>query len=503
MNGAILFSLAISLMLIALTRAQNNTHDDDLGMMQYAKIGAKVCMDDLGCFEITKDFFHLLYRPINMLPNDRATVGTEFHLYTKKHPMEFNLVKFNDKASMKELDITHRTVFIIHGFIDSKYYGKWMESLKDHILLSNDFNVIIVDWSKGNTLPYTKATANCRVVGAEIALLIENLIKYMNVDPMKVHLVGHSLGAHIAGYAGERLKKLGRITGLDPAAPYFQYMPPSVRLDPTDADFVDIIHTDSSSIMLLALGMKQEVGHVDFYPNNGMKQPGCGTAGIHSIFLEGLVDASRQFMSCNHQRATEYFIYSINHRRAQPVGFQCANWLDFLAGKCSDCSQQRCAIMGMYAEEYRRFKDNKKSKTFYVTTSTKRPYWEYVFHITIKLFKPKKGSQDKRGTINIEIQGDQRSYNAKYEATDLANGAAYSFLVRQPQHLGVIKGVTVKWTSKTFSLLSSHNLNLEHVIIKSLNAGDESSQKQQTKKFCNKGNKPIASKKSAILSACV
>ena len=33
-------------------------------------------------------------------------------------------------------------------------------------------------------------------------------------------------------------------TGLDPAGPYFEWLPPFVRLDPTDAQFVDVIHTD-------------------------------------------------------------------------------------------------------------------------------------------------------------------------------------------------------------------------------------------------------------------
>lgn len=64
-------------------------------------------------------------------------------------------------------------------------------------------------------------------------------------------MIGHSLGAHTAGYAGHAIEGLGRITGLDPAEPYFQGMPPFVRLDPTDADLVDVIHTDGSSIFLL------------------------------------------------------------------------------------------------------------------------------------------------------------------------------------------------------------------------------------------------------------
>ena len=100
-----------------------------------------------------------------------------------------------------------------------------------------------------------------------------------------MHLIGHSLGAHVAGYAGERVEGLGRITGLDPAEPLFQGMPAFVRLDPTDAQFVDVIHTvcpqlslhnslkphpflqDATSILMGGWGMEDPVGHVDFYPN--------------------------------------------------------------------------------------------------------------------------------------------------------------------------------------------------------------------------------------------
>lgn len=49
------------------------------------------------------------------------------------------------------------------------------------------------------------------------------IIDHRNVSPI-------FLGAHTAGYAGERIPGIGRITGLDPAEPYFQGMGSSVRL---------------------------------------------------------------------------------------------------------------------------------------------------------------------------------------------------------------------------------------------------------------------------------
>lgn len=36
--------------------------------------------------------------------------------------------------------------------------------------------------------------------------------------------------------------------GLDPAGPLFQYTPTMVRLDPSDAKFVDIIHTHAGHL---------------------------------------------------------------------------------------------------------------------------------------------------------------------------------------------------------------------------------------------------------------
>lgn len=63
--------------------------------------------------------------------------------------------------------------------------------------------------------------------------------------------------------------------GLDPASPLFEtvfgIVDPEYRLDPTDAQFVDVIHTSGP-----AFGFLAPLGHADFYPNNGkFPQPGC------------------------------------------------------------------------------------------------------------------------------------------------------------------------------------------------------------------------------------
>lgn len=62
-------------------------------------------------------------------------------------------------------------------------------------------------------------------------------------------------------------------SGLDPARPLFELplMHPRWRLERSDAEFVDIIHTCAG-----ILGYKKSHGHADYYPNSGKPaQPGC------------------------------------------------------------------------------------------------------------------------------------------------------------------------------------------------------------------------------------
>ena len=75
--------------------------------------------------------------------------------------------------------------------------------------------MITVDWRKGAVMPfYTTAVANTRLVGRQLRLLLQRLMQEAGLRLDRVHLIGHSLGAHVSGYTGRDLKgQLYRITG--------------------------------------------------------------------------------------------------------------------------------------------------------------------------------------------------------------------------------------------------------------------------------------------------
>ena len=96
--------------------------------------------------------------------------------------------------------------------------------MKDALLNRTDSNVILVDWSRGardggSLLEFPQASGNAQLVGAQTAELIKFLISNApgssgSTDLGKrFYIVGFSLGAHVAGYAGNGGISLGRITG--------------------------------------------------------------------------------------------------------------------------------------------------------------------------------------------------------------------------------------------------------------------------------------------------
>lgn len=55
------------------------------------------------------------------------------------------------------------------------------------------------------------------------------------------------------------------------AEPFFANTEPIVRLDQSDAKYVDVIHSDIAYFVHGGFGLKQKIGHVDFYPNGELE----------------------------------------------------------------------------------------------------------------------------------------------------------------------------------------------------------------------------------------
>ena len=63
--------------------------------------------------------------------------------------------------------------------------------------------------------------------------------------------------------------------GLDPAGPLFDDYDINCGLTPRDSLWVDNIHTAGKDHAIIDYGTMRAQGDVDFYPNDGGRQPGC------------------------------------------------------------------------------------------------------------------------------------------------------------------------------------------------------------------------------------
>ncbi|XP_066474885.1 pancreatic lipase-related protein 2-like [Tiliqua scincoides] len=296
-----------------------------------------------------------------------------------------------------------KTSFIIHGFTSTGKYG-WVVELCLLLVKVEDINCVAVDWEDGAKCTYFIAASNIRVLGAEIAYLINTFTKMYLYCPAHVHLIGHSLGAHTAGEAGRRLRGvgktfqgIGRITGLDPAGFCFEGFPAMVRLDPTDAIFVDVIHTNGARFPTIGFGMLSPCGDLDFYPNGGTFMSGCDASEtlLSENDLETLVKARRGVANCHHARSYQYYRYSLLYPDGF-LGYPCESYTAFKEGNCFPCPREGCPMMGQYADRFR-YKLRKNNPKYYLNTGPTEPFTSWRYNISVKL----SGMTKTKGEINI------------------------------------------------------------------------------------------------------
>ncbi|WP_293196914.1 MULTISPECIES: choice-of-anchor K domain-containing protein [unclassified Microcoleus] len=198
----------------------------------------------------------------------------------------------NNGFQSRPIDPNQNTYVITHGWNNTGGNAKnnftpadWVAE-KAQVIREQDpnANIVAMDWESGAKTDYSKAAANTKEAGQKLGEYLNNI----GVNPKKLELIGHSLGGHIVGSAGAKYRELtgnliNLITALDPAGSGFKIrarqieggtnmieepVPPSDRLDPTDAKQVNAFHTSK-------LGYQDPIGTRDFYFNKNLPtQPG-------------------------------------------------------------------------------------------------------------------------------------------------------------------------------------------------------------------------------------
>ncbi|KAM4636850.1 pancreatic triacylglycerol lipase-like isoform 1-T2 [Discoglossus pictus] len=410
--------------------------------------GGEVCYSRIGCFTDNYPWAGTIERPIYQLPWSPEKINTRFLLFTRQNLNNFQDINAINPStiSASNFKTSRKTRFIIHGYID-KGEENWLTDMCKTMLQVEDINCFAIDWVGGSRTLYTQAANNIRVVGAEVAYFIDTLSNNFGYSPSNVHVIGHSLGAHAAGEVGKRKRGIKRITGLDPAEPYFQGTPIEVRLDPSDAAFVDAIHTDAAPVIPnLGFGMSHAVGHVDFYPNGGEEMPGCRKNIISQIVdIDGIWQGTRDFAACNHLRSYKYYTDSILKRDGF-VGFPTSSYSSFKSGSGFPCPSGGCPLMGHFADTY----SGASGQKFYLNTGDSASFSRWRYKVTVHVV----GSLNVQGYFKVALYGANGN-TRQYEVFNgyINTGNTYTAFIDVETDVGALRVVKFIWNNSIFNVL--------------------------------------------------
>uniref|UniRef100_A0A8C5ITC9 Lipase domain-containing protein n=1 Tax=Junco hyemalis TaxID=40217 RepID=A0A8C5ITC9_JUNHY len=354
-----------------------------------------------------------------------AFSGTELHvqllLYTRKNRDCAERLIENNVTASEYLNTTKKIVFVIHGYRPTGSPPAWLGDMQRLLLSSEDINLIIVDWNRGaTTVIYTTAVENCRKVAEILKNYIDQMLVRQSIESVLNECEEHGLkGAQ----------------GLDPAGPSFTGEPPDHRLDPTDAQFVDVIHSDID-----ALGFRKPLGTIDFYPNGGMYQPGCP-----KTLFSGL-----SYFKCDHQRSVFLFLASLKNC-CDMITYPCDSYLDYKRGKCMDCDAfqpMSCPVVGYHADRWKKLLIPYSSPTkAYFDTSGKDPFCMYNYVLEIITWN----KSTRRGFIKVKIMdnaGNTVESQMSGEASTFQQYNSVKILTGFPRDIEKIVKMSLTFTTK-------------------------------------------------------
>nr|XP_020494656.1 lipoprotein lipase-like [Labrus bergylta] len=379
--------------------------------------------------------------------DDKNQTTAKFSLRKPSHPDDDLCYIFPgnpDSLTACTFNSTSKTFLVIHGWTVSGLFESWVAKLVSALYeREQTANVIVVDWLYSAQNHYGVAAQNTKAVGQEVARFIDWIKETTNMPLENLHLIGYSLGAHVAGFAGSHAtNKVGRITGLDPAGPDFEGEHAHGRLSPDDADFVDVLHTFTRGTLGFSIGIQQPVGHVDIYPNGGSYQPGCNLRGalkkIANLGIFAITDA----VKCEHERSIHLFIDSLLNEQEAGKAYRCSNSDTFNRGMCLSCRKSRCNAVGYGISKVRRA----RNVQMFTNTRASMPF--RVYHYQLKIhFLSNVDHSEMEPSLTVSL------YGTKAEADNLelklkekiATNKTQSFLLATEKDIGDLLMLKFKW----------------------------------------------------------
>ena len=268
------------------------------------------------------------------LINLTENIANNVEISCRKRYSNLQIIDFNEKDISEKIDLSKDVTFIIHGWMSSGN-ADWIQRLLKDYEQFVDTNICVVNWEHLASNDYDVVVQNAV---PNVGAFVSNFIIQHNISLESVNIVGHSLGAHVAGFAGQNLEgKIFLIVGLDPAGPDYTLpndFGPSNRLDDKDAQFVQTIVTTQGLI-----GSGFGLGGQNFFPNGGnYPQPGCSVTDTHSDVL------SLNSFVCSHEISCEYFRLSLNPGN-NFIGVLCPSRKDYYSGSCSNGFQEKMKLL--------------------------------------------------------------------------------------------------------------------------------------------------------------
>ncbi|KAM6921497.1 lipoprotein lipase isoform 2-T2 [Xenentodon cancila] len=344
-----------------------------------------------------------------------------------------------------------QTFIIIHGWTVTGMFESWVPKLVSALYEREPTaNVIVVDWLNRANQHYPTSAAYTKLVGRDVAKFISWIQKELQLPAERIHLLGYSLGAHVAGIAGDLTEqKISRITGLDPAGPTFEHADDKNTLSRDDGQFVDVLHTNTRGSPDRSIGIQRPVGHIDIYPNGGTFQPGCDIQntllGIASAGLKGLQNVD-QLVKCSHERSIHLFIDSLVNTDYQSMAYRCNSKETFNKGMCLSCRKNRCNKLGYNVNKIR----TARSAKMYLKTREMMPY--KVFHYQVKgHFFSKDELKFTEQPMRISLYGTHGEKEDISFVLPVLNGnTTMSFLITTDVDIGDLMIVKLHWDKDAF-----------------------------------------------------